>query len=78
MRNNEIKEYVKAKHQEVDGYIDLIVTHSTNDIEKEDIIFKEFLGIRTALNLLNKYLDFNGEIDFLQTFIEGEYERLHE
>lgn len=77
MTNNEIKEYVKSKYQEVDGYIDMIITHDTNDIDKEDTIFKEFLGIRTALNNLNRYLEFDGDIDFLQSFIKGEYERLY-
>lgn len=78
MRENEIKEYIKAKYQEVDGYIDMIINHNSNDINKENRIFTEYLGIRTALNLLNKYIEFNGEIDFLETFIEGEFKKLYE
>ena len=77
MTNKEIKEYVKAKYQEVEGYIDMIITHTPNDWNEQDIVFKELMGIRTALNFLDKYIDFNGEIDFLQTFIEGEYEKLY-
>lgn len=77
MTNTEIKDYIKAKYQEVDGYIDMIITHNTNDLDKQDIVFKKLLGVRTALDNLNAYLEYNGDIDFLQKYIEKEYQWLY-
>lgn len=76
MSKTELKDYLVAKYQETDNYLDMVISSNTGAHPCHDSVFYGLLGTRTTLNYIIEYLNHDGNIDFLTSHLEDEYKRL--